>query len=143
MELSFAFFADSAVALPDGKFYCLGGGYSLITLAQIPSQANVVVVAGFRFGATDAGRTHNVEMRLVDADGRLVLSPATMQFQSAGTPPPRDREVAVQTVTTLAPMFGEPGAYRVEFWSEGRPLGAVRLSVEQGQPVPDLGGRPN
>src|SRR5437660_5065712 len=111
VELSFAFFADSAVVPPDGKLYVLGGEFSTLALVQLPGRANFAVVAGFRFGPADVSQTRSVELRFVDADGKLVLPAASLQFQSAGGQLPIGQEVSVSTVTFLQPMFGEPGTY--------------------------------
>ena len=74
MDLSFAFFADSAVVPPDGKLYVLGGGFSALSMASLPGRAAFAVVAGFRFSAADVGQAHQVELRLTDAQGKLVLA---------------------------------------------------------------------
>ena len=142
MEMSFAFFADSATVPPDGKFYALGGGFSALALPSLPGMASFAVVAGFRFSAADAGRVHVIELRFVDAQSKLVLPPATMRFESAGPPPAGSAEVSVSTVSVLQPTLGEPGEYAAQFWHEGVLLSAVRLHVleqPQAQPAP---GRP-
>jgi hypothetical protein len=149
MELDFALFADSAAVPPDGKVYILGGGFSTITLPQLPGRVTFAVVAGFRFGAADAGRTHQVELRFVDEGGKLILPPVNLQFQSAGEAPPEGREVTVSTVSFLSPMFGEPGGYSAEYWYGERMLAGVRMRVEEqaGQQAPiapgAMGPRPN
>ena len=146
VELSFAFFADSAVVPPDGKLYVLGGGFTTLALGQLPGRASFAVVAGFRFGPADSSQTHAVELRFVDADGKLVLPAASLQFQSAGAALPVGQEVSVSTVTFLQPMFAEPGIYTAEFWSEGRLLMSVRLNVEERKPpvaAATPGARPN
>ena len=144
MELSFAFFADSAVVPPDGKVYVLGGGFSALSMAQLPGRAAFAVVAGFRFSAGDAGQAHQVELRLVDTQAKLVLAPATLQFQSAGPKLVPGQEVSISTVTVLQPMFGEPGVYTVEFWNSGNRIGAVNLNVEERTPPPQVPvDRPN
>ena len=136
MELSFAFFADAATVPPDGKVYVLGGGFSALALPQLPGMASFAVVAGFRFSAADAGRPHVIELRFVDALGKLVLPPSTMRFESAGPPPGAIGEVSVSTVNLLHPTLGEPGEYAVEFWREGTLLSTVRLHVmEQQRPA--------
>ncbi|MGH7686181.1 MAG: DUF6941 family protein [Candidatus Dormibacteria bacterium] len=144
MELSFAFFADSAVVPPDGKIYVLGGGFSTLQLAQLPGRAGFAVVAGFRFGPGDVGQTQQVEVRLVDSDNKLVVPATNLQFQTQGTNLQPGQEVSLSTVTVLQPMFGEPGTYTVEFWHEESRLTGVNLHVierEAPQPVPE--GRPN
>jgi hypothetical protein len=144
MDLNFAFFADSAVVPPDGKLYVLGGGFSTLSMAQLPSRVAFAVVAGFRFTAADVGQAHQVELRLLDAQGKLVIAPANLQFQSAGATLVPGQEVSISTVTVLQPMFGEPGRYTVEFWTEGAQLGTVSLQVEERTPpAPVPGDRPN
>ena len=143
MDLSFAFFADHASVPPDGKVYVLGGGFSALHLPRLPGQATFAVVAGFRFGGGDTGKTHVVELRLVDSRGKQLLPPATLQFQSAGPLPQEDRVVSVSTVTYLSPMFGEPGVYSAEFWAAERLLTTVDVLVEEQQAPPAIGSRPN
>jgi hypothetical protein len=144
MDLNFAFFADSAVVPPDGKLYVLGGGFSTLSMAQLPGRVAFAVVAGFRFGAADIGQAHQVELRLLDAQGKLVIAPANLQFQSAGAALGPGQEVSISTVTVLQPMFGEPGRYAIEFWTEGNQLGSVTLHVEERTPpAPVPADRPN
>lgn len=134
MELSFAFFADSAVVPPDGKVYVLGGGFNTLQMAQLPGRAGFAVVAGFRFGPEDLGRTMQVEVRLVDAEDKLVVPAANLQFQSQGARLEAGQEVSLPTVTFLQPMFGEPGVYTVEFWYEQVRLSSIDLHVIERQP---------
>ena len=144
MELSFAFFADNAVVPPDGKVYVLGGGFSALQLPQLPGRAAFAVVAGFRFGPADLGQTQQVEVRLIDADGKLVVPAANLQFQVQGVQLEPDQEVSLSTVTFLQPMFGEPGMYTVEFWYEQVRLTGVNLHVVERQPPqPVPATRPN
>ncbi|HEV3124739.1 MAG TPA: hypothetical protein VG266_09205 [Candidatus Dormibacteraeota bacterium] len=131
MELEYAFFADTAAVPPDRKLYVLGGGFSTIALPHIPGQATFAVVAGFRFGEADVGKTHQVEMRFVDDAGKFVIPPVNLQFQSAGQVPASDVEISVPTVAYVNPTFGEPGRYAAEFWSGDRLLAQVRLRVEE------------
>ena len=47
----------------------------------------------------------------------------------------------ISTVTHLAPMFGDAGRYRAEYWSEGQLLAWVGLTVAV-RPQPPPGTRP-
>jgi len=82
-----------------------------------------------------------VELRLVDADGKPMLPPVTLQFQSTGTPEP-GIDVAIPTVGLLSLIFAVPGSYTIEFWTEGRLLSSIGLRVNE-QVAPKLGPRPN
>ncbi|MGO8685669.1 MAG: DUF6941 family protein [Candidatus Dormibacteria bacterium] len=135
MDMAFAFLADHATVPPDGKLYVLGGGINMLMLPELPGRAVFDVVGGFRFNPTDTHSVHDVELRLNDADGKLVLPPATLRFQAAATVPPGQDEVLISTVTHMAPMFGDRGRYRAEFWSEGRMLAWVGVSVSTQPPA--------
>jgi hypothetical protein len=141
MELDYAFFADSA-ASPDRKLYVLGGGFSTIQLPQIPGRVGFVVCAGFRFSEADAGRTYAVELRFVDEHEKLVVPPATLQFQfqSGFVPEGSDVEVTVPTISFLNPTFADPGRYAAEYWLGDRMLTQVRLRVVEQPLVPGAGG---
>jgi hypothetical protein len=144
MELSFAFFADNASVPVDGKLYVLGGGFSALAMPQLPGRATFAVVAGFRFGSADAGKTQVIELRFLDGAGRFILPAATLQFQSAVQGQDPNRDVSISTVTYLSPMFGEPGLYSAQYWAGERLLTSVELSVEeQGAPAALPGSRPN
>ena len=143
MDLNFAFFADRASVPPDGKLYVLGGGFTGIGLAEIPGRADLSVVAQFRFIAADVARKHVVELRLLDGDGRLLLPPASLQFQAEGVSPHPGDEITIPTVTVMQPTFGLAGLYAVEFWYEGRQLRSLPLrvfKVEMPQPAPPAAG---
>lgn len=135
MELDYAFFADAASA-PDRKLYVLGGGFSTIQLPTIPGRAGFVVCAGFRFTEADSGKTFQVELRFTDENDKLVIPPATLQFQSATIEPGADLEVTVPTISYLTPTFGVQGRYAAEFWMGDRLLNRVRLRVIEGTPAP-------
>lgn len=143
MELSFAFFADNATVPPDGKVYVMGGGFNTIALPQLPGRASFAVVAGFRFGSGDTSAVHRVELRFVDSDGKLVLPPATLQFQSQGPPPSPGQQISLPTVTYLQPTLGEAGDYAAEYWHEGKLLTSLLLHVIEHQHPAPQGPRPN
>ncbi|MHB8719006.1 MAG: DUF6941 family protein [Candidatus Dormibacteria bacterium] len=135
MRLSFCFLADAATVAPDGKAYVLGGGFSAMTLVQIPGPAGFTVVSGYRFSAADLTRTHVVEVRLVDHLGKLVMPPAQLRFESRGQPPTGVAEVSASAVSPLHATIAEPGTYAVEFWYEARLLDSIGLQILE-QPRP-------
>lgn len=91
MDVAFAFLADSAVVPPDRKLYVLGGGFTTLTMPNLPGRATFAVVAGFRFTASDAKTVHAVEVRLVDAEGKLVLPPPPCSSRPPPSPKSRRR----------------------------------------------------
>lgn len=118
---------------PDRKFYVLGGGLFHIGLPQIPGRATFCIVAGFRFGPEDAEQAHHVELRFLDGEGKLVIQPVEMNFQSGPPPPGEELDICLPTVTYISPMFGEPGRYTAEYWGDGELLARVRLRVQEQQ----------
>src|SRR3981081_4540924 len=103
MEIDYAFFAETAAVPPDRKFYVLGGGLFHIGLPQIPGRATFCIVAGFPF---------------VDGEGKLVIQPVEMNFQSGPPPPGEELDICLPTVTYISPMFGEAGRYTAEYWGD-------------------------
>jgi Family of unknown function (DUF6941) len=136
MEIDYAFFAEHAAIPPDRKFYVLGGGLFHIGLPQIPGRAAFFIVAGFRFGPEDAGRAHHVELRFVDSEGKLVIQPAEMNFQTGAPPDGEELDICLPMVSYITPMFGDEGRYAAEYWSDGEMLARVRLRVQEQQPAP-------
>ncbi|HET9052443.1 MAG TPA: hypothetical protein VFO60_12135 [Candidatus Dormibacteraeota bacterium] len=141
MELDYALFADAASS-PDRKLYILGGGFSTLTLPTVPGRAAFAVVAGFRFTEADSEKRFDIELRFVDAAGKLVIPPSTLQFQSMTLPAGSDLEVTVPTITYIQPTFGDTGRYAAEYWTGDRMLAQVRLRVEEAAPGA-LGPQPN
>ena len=141
MEIAFAFLADQAVLPPDGKFYVLGGGLATLALPELPYRFGFCVVAGFRFQASELVQARSVEVRLIDSQSKLVVTPATVNFPS-GMAPDGAEEVTVQTVIQLVAMFGEPGQYAVQIWAEQQLMTTIKLGVRERQ-QPELGPRPN
>ena len=136
MKLSFCFLADAATVAPDGKAYVLGGGFSAVSLPQIPGPVGFTVVSGYRFTANDLTRAHVVEVRLVDNLSKLVMPPAQLKFESRTPAVPNVSEVSVSAVTPLRATVAEPGSYAVEFWYEGTLLESIALQiVEQPRPA--------
>src|SRR5579859_7443687 len=64
-----------------------------------PGRPAFAVVAGFRFGPADLGQTQQVEVRLVDAENKLVVPAANLQFQAQGTQLEPGQEISLSTVT--------------------------------------------
>lgn len=142
MELDYALFADAASSPPDRKLYILGGGFSTLTLPQVPGRAAFAVVAGFRFTEADSEKRFDVELRFVDSAGKLVIPPTNLQFQSAALPAGSDVEITFPTITYIQPTFGDTGRYAAEYWMGDRMLAQVRLRVEEAAPGA-LGPQPN
>ena len=144
MEMGYSFLADYAVVPPDGKVYAMGLGFDNLVFAELPAQGRFAVVAAFRLNAADIEARHEVELRLVDADGKLVVAPATLQLQVQinGPKPEGPTEVTLPTITYMTPTFDQAGVYNLEFWYQARILSSIRVNVHEQQAVAQ-GPRPN
>jgi len=142
MDIDYIFLADHAVVPPDGKVYVNGGGITGLAVQQLPARVVFAVVGGFRFSVDDVGKTIRFEVRLVDADDKLVVPPLDLQFQLNGAPAPDGRDLTLPAVAYMSPMFATPGLYRVQVWHDGGLIHTIKLPVEEQQP-PEQGARPN
>jgi hypothetical protein len=82
MDVDFAFLCDSAQE-SGGKVHALGIGIDGIFAPTLPATHSVVLVAQFRYWASEAG-SRALAVRLIDADGQA-LSAADGQIAFADT----------------------------------------------------------
>jgi hypothetical protein len=77
MKLAVAILADSAIANPqDGKLYVLGGGISSIGAGAFPATHPALSLAlNLEFAPSECEKSHQVEVHLLDPDGRELLPP--------------------------------------------------------------------
>jgi hypothetical protein len=137
LKLDFAFFADFALAHPDGKLYVLGGGIDRVLANQFPAQSRMIaLVARVQFSARELGQDHIFGLSARDQDGRDLVP----QLKSVITPqrPPNDPSaptVAVHIVLTMNNIvFREPGDLLFVISVDSRDVGTVSLRVRQASP---------
>lgn len=99
MDVDFAFLCDSAQE-SGGKVHALGIGIDGIFAPTLPATHSVVLVAQFRYWASEAG-SRPLAVRLIDADGKA-LSAADGQIMFAD---PSDSPTGVaRLLLTLAAL---------------------------------------
>jgi uncharacterized protein DUF6941 len=132
-SIEFAFLADAAEAEPGRKFYVLGGGIDQITGPEFPLvHPHMSLVMRFTVHAAEVGRTHHLEVRLVDADGgELARIEGDIQTAPGAE---MGREVAVNMVINLAnSRFEKPGDYGFDIMMNNQFQKSLTLRVTQAQ----------
>ena len=132
--LDFAFLADAAEAEPGRKFYVLGGGIDQIAGPEFPlMHPHMSLVMRFIVHPTELGRSHHLEVRLVDADGGEL---ARIEGDIATAPTePTGREVAVNMVINMAnTRFEKAGDYGLDIMMNNQFQKSLSLRVAQVSP---------
>jgi len=130
-SLEFAFLADAAEAEPGRKFYVLGGGIDQVAGPEFPLiHPHMSLVMRFLVHPPELGRTHHLEVRLVDADGgELAKIEGDIQTEQAE---PTGREVAVNMVINLAnSRFERAGDYALDIMMNNQFQKSLPLRVSQ------------
>ena len=74
MEVDFAFLADAAEVV-NGKLYVMGGAIDTIWAPAVPvTHHHLAFVLRLFFSPAEVGRTHRVEIHIVDEDGKRIAS---------------------------------------------------------------------
>jgi hypothetical protein len=136
--LDFAFLADAAEAEPGRKFYVLGGGIDQIAGPEFPlMHPHMSLVMRFIVHATELGRSHHLEVRMVDADGgELARIEGDIQTEAGE---PTGREVGVNMVINMAnTRFEKPGDYGLDIMMNNQFQRSLSLRVSQVVPPPSV-----
>jgi len=134
--LEFAFLADAAEAEPGRKFYVLGGGIDQIAGPEFPlTHPHMSLVMRFLVYPAEIGRTHHLEVRMVDADGgelaRIEGDIQTGPTETIG------REVAVNMVINMGnSRFERPGDYALDIMMNNQFQKSLPLRVSLSPPSP-------
>jgi hypothetical protein len=128
--LDFAFRADAAEAEPGRKFYVLGGGIDVIAGQQTPLvHPHMSLLMRFLVHPTELGRPHQLEIRLVDADGHE-LAKLEGALEADGQAQP-GRHVAVNVVINMAnTRFESGGDYSVDILMNNQHQKSIPLRVQ-------------
>lgn len=127
--LDFAFLADAAEAEPGRKFYVLGGGIDQIAGASFPlHHPHMSLVMRWMMHPTEMNLKHNLEVRLVDADGGEM---AKIQGQIEATGQSNaGREAAINMVINMAgTRFERPGDYAIDVLMNNQHMKSLSLRV--------------
>lgn len=120
-QLDFAFLADAAEAEPGRKLYVLGGGIDSISAVGYPVvHPHLALVMRVLVHPSESGRTHRMEITLVDTDGGH-LAQVQGEFTGPPAPQPLGRDVGINMVLNFVNVrFESPGDYAFEILINGQ-----------------------
>lgn len=130
MELDFAVLAEAATTTIDGKLNLLGCGYDIFVSPDVPFEVPRVILAmRFLIRPAETNRPYDVEVRLVDGDGRDVFPPIANRVESR--PGRLDGAlVPLPLVLEMGPLrFLKHGPYSFDVRVEGRVVKSVPLYI--------------
>jgi len=131
MEIEFLILADAVQAV-NGKLYMLGGGWTTLHAPAIPTTHPLGIALGFRVPWQETNQVHQLEIKMMDADGAPVIPPIQAKLEM-GRPPglrPGAEQSAVIAVNA-AIKFARAGRYEMQAAVEGQTVKVVPFDVVQ------------
>jgi hypothetical protein len=124
-----ALLADAANVSREGKLNVLGVFDTIYARSFPVAHPQMQLVLRFEGDATEAGRTHRMEVQLVAPDGALLARlPVAMEVAR----PETGEAVRVDHILTFANVaFAQPGRYTLRVALEDGTEAALPLRVEQ------------
>ena len=132
MELSTFLLADHAEAA-NGKLYVVGGAWNRIAAATFPAAHNHLSVgAVIHVPWESTNEPHDMELRLVDADGAPIIPEPLHGSFEAGRPAgmrPGEEQLVVMVFNFNGLVFEKPGAYEFHLLVDDQEMGRLRFDV--------------
>ncbi|OGR93610.1 MAG: hypothetical protein A2992_09560 [Elusimicrobia bacterium RIFCSPLOWO2_01_FULL_59_12] len=132
MDLDFAFLADAAdVAM--GKLFVMGGAFDTIHVAGFPAtHPALAVVLRLLLKPHDLDRKHQLEIQLLDADGRKIASaPGELSVAKSPDSPSGWKQPFLLPLRFLNTPFQKAGHYSIEILINGELAKTIPLRVMQ------------
>jgi hypothetical protein len=132
MELDFAFLADAA-DVASGKLFVMGGAFDTIYVPAFPAtHPALAVVMRLLLGPLDLDRKHNLEILLLDADGRQVAAvQGELMVPKSPESPAGWKQAVILPLRFFNVPFKQTGHYSIEILADGNMLKAIPLRVIQ------------
>jgi hypothetical protein len=132
MILKNMFLSDAATANPDNTFSVLRGGIYGATIPlphgatpeQIPP-LKLALVATIALEVTETGKQHDLEVILMDNDGRRIIPDLKVRFQ----PSPSHRQAFHNVILDFYIRFPKSGEYAFYVNVDGHELGSQMFSL--------------
>ena len=130
MELDFAFLADAA-DVPMGKLFVLGGAFDTIHVPGFPAMHPMLaVVVRLLFKPHDLDRKHELEILLLNADGKQVASAkGDLTMPKSPDAPAGWKQAILLPLRFFNVPFNQQGHYSFEILADGQMLKAIPLRV--------------
>ena len=140
MQVDYLVVADAAAAV-EGKHYIHGAGWDRLLAASFPVTHPLMSVAiRFRIGWTETNQPHEMELDVVDEDGRSILSSPPGPPRgviNVGRPhhlTPGEDQVLPLALSLHNLTFDRPGLYAVVLRLDGQDVGRSTFRVAALQP---------
>jgi len=130
MELDFAFLADAA-DVTMGKLFVMGGAFDTIHVPGFPAvHPMLAVVVRLLFKPHDLDRKHELEILLLDADGRQTASAkGDLNMPKAPGAPAGWKQAIILPLRFYNLPFKLAGHYSFEILADGQMLKAIPLRI--------------
>src|SRR5690348_9823012 len=130
MELDFALLADAA-EVPMGKLFVMGGAFDTIHVPGFPAfHPLLTVVVRLLFNPHDLDRKHELEILLLDADGKQAASAkGDLSMPKSPAAPAGWKQSVILPLRFFNVPFKQPGHYSFEILVDGKLLKAIPLRV--------------
>jgi hypothetical protein len=125
MRLKNFFLCEAATRHPDNTFSALRGGLDSLSFASLDQAVRISLIATIEMDISERGKVHQAEMTLLDMDGKDILPPLRMNFQST-TGNTRQRYNVIGEILIKFPSFGE---YYFYINVDGHELGSQSIAV--------------
>lgn len=130
MELDFAFLADAA-DVASGKLFVLGGAFDTIHVPALPAtHPTLAVVLRLLLGPHDLDRKHQLQIVLLNADGRTLASAqGELGVQKSPETPAGWKQAVVLPLRFFNVPFQQAGHYSIEILVNDSVVKAIPLRV--------------
>jgi hypothetical protein len=114
MRIDCALLCD-AVTVREGLLHILGGGITRLSRPEYPAPLNVALAVRIMVHPTECDRDHNLEVRLMDADGSEVgrLEAGFAIREPGDARPGEELAIAIPVSVQMLPL-PKPGAFSFE-----------------------------
>lgn len=131
IALSAFFIADHAEAV-GGKLYANGACWDTLAVRELPAQhPHLSVGIAFHVAQHVSGRTHRIEVKLVDQDMQDVVPPLRGELTSRPRPDAEPGEIstAVMAFNIINVRFSAEGSHSCLLYVDGTELARARFKV--------------
>ncbi len=126
MKLNTIFLCDSAAMHPDNTFSTLRGGIDRFVYdPDKGGTLSMTLVAIVRLETTETGRSHTIEISILNMDGAPLIQKLTMPFNPPASNRPTNQNILAKLSVQNPPM----GEYSIYVNADGIELGSHPLMV--------------
>lgn len=137
MDVDFAILADAAEAA-NGKVSLIGGAFDTIWASGVPvAHPRLSLVIRLMFTPAELGRNHNLEVHVMNADGRRIASVGGSMQLGARNPglPAGWRQGLLSILNFVNLSFPAFGTYQFEIVVNNTSIKTIPLIIAQQVPV--------